>query len=333
MPTLRLPARRTASPVDHVPTLDRDADRREMKHMTGMMSALVTKAKKEKPRRAHPHPRAPPLSNSPPPAPVHRSFAISASQAAALHADPFFDDFEDPLAAAARIDPHLYPPLLYLSRPPSYGPYSSSGDAEASQASPVERKKHKRSKKPAKIFRQCMNCGTRKSPQWRSGPDGWGDLSASALCNRCGVSFRNCRISPRQNFPGLVNAKVPLQTLATQVRRGAYYGRGGRESSEPASSSSPPPPPHRPEAAPSMLDEDEGADYMLMGMADIDDIDLSELMLYDGPAGAGAQGVGPGAGIEELHLDVDELNALILTNWDATPMENAFFAADPEGPL
>lgn len=45
--------------------------------------------------------------------------------------------------------------------------------------------------------RVCACCGAVKTPQWRSGPAAWGDMSYASLCNTCGVKFRNGRIAPK----------------------------------------------------------------------------------------------------------------------------------------
>lgn len=62
---------------------------------------------------------------------------------------------------------------------------SSQDDAGAPTQAPAKRIRVRAS--AAKIVRQCVNCGSRKSPQWRSGPEEWGKDALSALCNTCGV--------------------------------------------------------------------------------------------------------------------------------------------------
>lgn len=91
------------------------------------------------------------------------------------------------------------------------------------------------------VRRQCVSCGLRKSPQWRSGPAEWGDEAYSALCNRCGVMYRSGRFIPERKFPAIVRVE-PI----VRGPRGKTQAQGGSGSLSPE--------PRRPYAAASHAD-------------------------------------------------------------------------------
>ena len=68
--------------------------------------------------------------------------------------------------------------------------------AEELQSLQSSRKKRKRRNGAGQVQKDCANCHTRVTPEWRRGPSGNRDL-----CNSCGLRWakQNGRVSPRTN--------------------------------------------------------------------------------------------------------------------------------------
>jgi hypothetical protein len=84
------------------------------------------------------------------------------------------------------IFPQQYPYLQPIISP-YLTPSTSSGPATVASAS-VDPKKKKRKMMPEDLF--CLQCGTRKSPEWRNGPEGPKTyFILISLCNACGLAY------------------------------------------------------------------------------------------------------------------------------------------------
>lgn len=78
-------------------------------------------------------------------------------------------------------------------------------------------------------IRQCAHCGTQKTPQWRSGPEDWGEDCGSALCNTCGVRFRNGRLKPVRNFTvWAAHGSSAAAKRAARKAQGPSKAKGGK---------------------------------------------------------------------------------------------------------
>jgi hypothetical protein len=81
-----------------------------------------------------------------------------------------------------------------------------------------DRKKRKRRKGVGNVVRDCANCHTRNTPEWRRGPSGQRDL-----CNSCGLRWAKQVCSPHW-IPRYVSQLTLLQPdgpcLATQLLTG-----------------------------------------------------------------------------------------------------------------
>ncbi|KAK1974337.1 GATA zinc finger protein [Colletotrichum cereale] len=71
------------------------------------------------------------------------------------------------------------------------------------------KKKRKRRKGVGNVVRDCANCHTRNTPEWRRGPSGQRDL-----CNSCGLRWAKQvgRVSPRNSSRGGGNTNVDAQS-------------------------------------------------------------------------------------------------------------------------
>ncbi|KAI9685264.1 MAG: blue light receptor [Bathelium mastoideum] len=81
--------------------------------------------------------------------------------------------------------------------------------AEEVQSLLAAKKKRKRRKGAGQLQKDCANCHTRVTPEWRRGPSGNRDL-----CNSCGLRWAklNGRVSPRTNSQHSVHSKSDGQS-------------------------------------------------------------------------------------------------------------------------
>ncbi|CAN6299193.1 unnamed protein product [Urochloa humidicola] len=78
---------------------------------------------------------------------------------------------------------HAFPAVETMLPPPPPPPSPPRTTKGAPRPQPVVAKKA--------AGRRCRHCGTKKSAQWRTGPEGGG-----TLCNACGLRFRSGRLVP-----------------------------------------------------------------------------------------------------------------------------------------
>ncbi|KIV96482.1 hypothetical protein PV10_00348 [Exophiala mesophila] len=89
--------------------------------------------------------------------------------------------------------------------------------AEELQALLSRKKKRKRRKGLGQLEKDCANCHTRVTPEWRRGPSGNRDL-----CNSCGLRWakQNGRVSPRRSsVPSDRGSTSPAYVTTTQEER------------------------------------------------------------------------------------------------------------------
>ncbi|KAI0424894.1 PAS domain-containing protein [Xylaria sp. FL1042] len=99
------------------------------------------------------------------------------------------------------------------------------------------KKKRKRRKGVGNVIRDCANCHTRNTPEWRRGPSGQRDL-----CNSCGLRWakQTGRVSPRNSSRGggdtaskKSNSPVHASPLHQEVSAGEAQGRLSEAKSTP----------------------------------------------------------------------------------------------------
>ncbi|KAI1749050.1 PAS domain-containing protein [Xylaria castorea] len=94
------------------------------------------------------------------------------------------------------------------------------------------KKKRKRRKGVGNVIRDCANCHTRNTPEWRRGPSGQRDL-----CNSCGLRWAKQmgRVSPRNSRGGgdTSSKKSTSPVHASPLQREVSIGEGHERSSEP----------------------------------------------------------------------------------------------------
>ncbi|KAJ3560331.1 hypothetical protein NPX13_g9341 [Xylaria arbuscula] len=107
------------------------------------------------------------------------------------------------------------------------------------------KKKRKRRKGVGNVIRDCANCHTRNTPEWRRGPSGQRDL-----CNSCGLRWakQTGRVSPRNSSRGggdtaskksnsPVHASPLHQEVSAETKSAPTLSRNSTNSSMPRSSS------------------------------------------------------------------------------------------------
>ncbi|KAI8953236.1 PAS domain-containing protein [Xylaria longipes] len=97
------------------------------------------------------------------------------------------------------------------------------------------KKKRKRRKGVGNVIRDCANCHTRNTPEWRRGPSGQRDL-----CNSCGLRWAKQmgRVSPRNSSRGggdTSSKKSTSPTHASHLHREVSMNESHERSSEPKS--------------------------------------------------------------------------------------------------
>ncbi|KAI3328612.1 PAS domain-containing protein [Ustulina deusta] len=99
------------------------------------------------------------------------------------------------------------------------------------------KKKRKRRKGVGNVIRDCANCHTRNTPEWRRGPSGQRDL-----CNSCGLRWakQTGRVSPRNSSRGggdtaskKSNSPVHASPLHQEVSTGKTQGYPSEDKSTP----------------------------------------------------------------------------------------------------
>ncbi|KAI0458989.1 PAS domain-containing protein [Xylaria acuta] len=93
------------------------------------------------------------------------------------------------------------------------------------------KKKRKRRKGVGNVIRDCANCHTRNTPEWRRGPSGQRDL-----CNSCGLRWAKQmgRVSPRNSRAGDTSSKKSTSPVrVSPLHREVSIDEGHERSSEP----------------------------------------------------------------------------------------------------
>ncbi|KAI9897070.1 hypothetical protein N3K66_008092 [Trichothecium roseum] len=104
-----------------------------------------------------------------------------------------------------------------------------------------KKKKRKRRKGVGNVVRDCANCHTRNTPEWRRGPSGERDL-----CNSCGLRWakQTGRVSPRNSSRGGngdTNSKKSASPIhSSPLHRSELNGSG--QSTQPTQTANPPAP-------------------------------------------------------------------------------------------
>ncbi|KAJ9617384.1 hypothetical protein H2204_013850 [Knufia peltigerae] len=100
--------------------------------------------------------------------------------------------------------------------------------AEELQALLSRKKKRKRRKGLGQLEKDCANCHTRVTPEWRRGPSGQRDL-----CNSCGLRWakQQGRVSPRKNSDKGSTSPAQGSTLKASISVGQVNGKTGDSSS------------------------------------------------------------------------------------------------------
>ncbi|KAK3671445.1 hypothetical protein LTR78_008723 [Recurvomyces mirabilis] len=100
--------------------------------------------------------------------------------------------------------------------------------AEEVQALIAAKKKRKRRKNGSSMTKDCANCHTKVTPEWRRGPSGQRDL-----CNSCGLRWAklNGRISPRASSKHSVSDKGSKVSVSSNPARGG--GTGAQQQQHP----------------------------------------------------------------------------------------------------
>ncbi|KAI5925609.1 PAS domain-containing protein [Camillea tinctor] len=95
------------------------------------------------------------------------------------------------------------------------------------------KKKRKRRKGVGNVIRDCANCHTRNTPEWRRGPSGQRDL-----CNSCGLRWakQTGRVSPRNSSRGgngdTASKKSNSPVHSSPLQREVSTGEGSEQPSE-----------------------------------------------------------------------------------------------------